>query len=101
MSQVNDIRARRAQLLARAAVERERISVQLRAWEAPLAIADKAYAAARLVRRHPQWLVGAAVVLAILRPRRALAWARNGLVAWRTWRWLSTSLRGLAGRRTA
>jgi len=98
---MSEIRARRAHLLARAAVERERISVQLRAWEAPLAVADKAYAAARYVRRHPQWLVGLAVVLAILRPRRALAWARNGLIAWRTWRWMSNALRGLAGRRTA
>jgi hypothetical protein len=101
MSQMTEILARRAQLLARAAVERERISVQLRAWEAPLALADRGLAAARYIRRHPQWIIGLAVVLAILRPRRALAWARNGLVAWRTWRWLSNSLRGLAARKTA
>ena len=98
MNQVDEIRARRAELMARAAVERERISVQLRAWEAPLAIVDSGVAAARYLRRHPQWLIAAAVVLAVLRPRRAVAWARNGLIAWRAWRWVSNSLRSLAAR---
>ena len=98
MNQVDEIRARRAELLARAAVERERISVQLRLWEAPLALVDSSVAAARYLRRHPQWLIAAAVVLAVLRPRRALAWARNGLIAWRAWRWVSNSLHSLGIR---
>jgi hypothetical protein len=98
MSQMSEILATRAQLLARAAVERERIAVQLRAWEAPLALADRSLAAARSIRRHPQWIIAAAVVLALLRPRRAFAWARRGFVAWRTWRWISNSLRGLSAR---
>lgn len=101
MNRLTQIRANRAQLLARAAVERERLSVQLQAWEAPLALADKCFAAARYVRRHPQWIVAAVVLLAVLRPRRALSWARNGLIAWRAWRWISQSLRGLAIRKPA
>jgi len=101
MNQLSEIRARRAHLMARAAVERERISVQLHAWEAPLVLVDKSIAAARYVRRNPQWIVAAVVLLVVLRPRRALAWARNGLIAWRAWRWISQSLRGLATRRTA
>ena len=98
MNQVDEIRARRAELMARAAVERERISVQLRAWEAPLSLVDSSIAAVRTIRRHPQWLIAAAVVLAVLRPRRAFAWARNGLIAWRAWRWISNSLRSLSAR---
>ena len=98
MNPLTEIRARRAHLMARAAVERERIFVQLHAWEAPLALADKGYAAARYVRRNPQWIVAAAVLLAVLRPRRALSWARNGLIAWRAWRWISASLRSLTAR---
>jgi len=98
MNRMSDIRARRAQLLARGAVERERLSVQLQAWETPLALADRALSAARYVRRHPQLLIAAAVVLAVLRPRRAFAWARRGFVAWRAWRWASASLRGLTAR---
>jgi hypothetical protein len=98
MNQVDEIRSRRAELLARAAVERERISVQLRAWEAPLALVDRSVAVARQIRRHPQWLIAAAAVFAVLRPRRAFAWARNGLIAWRAWRWVSNSLRSLGVR---
>jgi hypothetical protein len=98
MSQVAEIRAKRAQLLARAAVERERIAVQLRAWEAPLALVDKSVAVGRAIRRHPQWIVAAAVAFAVLRPRRAFAWARNGLIAWRAWRSISASLRALVTR---
>ena len=93
-----ELRDRRARLVARAAVERERISVQLQAWEAPLALADRSFAAVRYVRRHPQWIVAAVVLLAVLRPRRALTWARNGLIAWRAWRWIAQSLHGLAIR---
>lgn len=99
MTPVDRIRAERAQLLARAAVDRERVSAQLRAWEAPLAVLDRGVAAARYVRQHPQWIVTMAVVLAVLRPRRAVAWARNGLIVWRAWRWLSRSLQGYAARR--
>jgi hypothetical protein len=98
MSQAGEIRAERARLVARAAVERERVLVQLRAWEAPLAVVDRSVAAARCVHRHPQWLVAAAVVFAIVRPRRALAWMRNGLIAWRAFRWLSAWPRALTAR---
>ena len=101
MNPLTEIRARRAHLMARAAVERERISVQLHAWEAPLVLVDKSIAAARYVRRNPQWIVAAVVLLVVLRPRRALSLARNGLIAWRAWRWISQSLRGLAIRRPA
>ncbi len=101
MNRLTQIRARRAQLLARAAVQRERLSVQLQPWETPLALVDKSIAAARYVRRHPQWIVAAVVLLIVLRPRRALSWARNGLIAWRAWRWISQSLRGLATRSPA
>lgn len=87
MNQVGAIRADRAQLLSRAAVERERVLAQLGAWQAPLALVDRGVSAARSVQRHPRWLIAAAVAFVILRPRRALAWVRNGLVAWRALRW--------------
>jgi hypothetical protein len=67
----------------------------------PLALADKGFAAARYLRRNPQWIVAAIVLLVVLRPRRALSWVRNGLIAWRAWRWISQSLRGLAIRKPA
>jgi len=101
MNRLAEIRARRGHLMARASVQRDRIGVLLHAWEAPLALADKSVAAVRCVRRNPQWIVGAVVLLAVLRPRRAYNWARNGLIAWRAWRWFSRSLRDFASRSTA
>ena len=98
MNRVAELRDKRARLMARAAVERERLSVQLQAWETPLALVDKTFAAARYIGRHPQWIGGAMVLLVVLRPRRALSWARNGLIVWRAWRWISASLRGLTAR---
>jgi len=101
MSQAADLRDKRARLVARAALEREQLSAQLDAWRAPLALFDKSIAAARYVRRHPEWLVAVAVVIALLRPRRALAWARRGFLAWRTWRWISDAARDFAQRKLA
>ena len=96
MNPLGEIRTRRAQLMARAAVERERISVQLSAWEAPLALVDKSISAVRYARQHPEWIVAALVLFAVLRPKRALTWARNGLIAWRSLRWILRSLRNFA-----
>ena len=101
MSQSADLRDKRARLLVRAALEREQLSAQLDAWRAPLALLDRGVAAARQVRRHPGWLVAVAVVIALVRPRRALAWARRGFILWRTWRWVSDAARGLAQRKSA
>jgi len=101
MTPLTEIRTRRAHLMARAAVERERFSLQIKVWEAPLALLDKSVAAAGYVRRHPQWMIAAVLLLAILRPKRAISWARNGLIAWRSWRWISETLRNLALRRPA
>ena len=101
MRSAGELRDQRARLLARAALEREQLSVQLEAWRAPLALVDKSIAATRYLRRHPQWIVAAAVVLALLRPRRALAWARRGFIAWRTWRWIASTARELGSRKPA
>ncbi len=101
MSKTAELRDKRARLVARAVLERERFSAQLDAWRAPLALADKGIAAGRYLRRHPQWLVAIAVVIALIRPRRAFAWARRGFVVWRTWRWISAEARDLAQRNSA
>ncbi len=101
MSQAADLRDKRARLVVRAALERERLSAQLDALRAPVALLDKSIAAARYVRRHPEWLVAVAVVIALIRPRRVLAWARRGFVLWRTWRWISDAARGPAQRKSA
>lgn len=47
---------------------------------------DRVRNGAIFLRRHPQWLAGAALVLAALRPRRAWRWSKRGFIAWRLWR---------------
>ena len=54
-----------------------------RVLRAPLAGADRVLGGLRWLRAHPQWLLGAAVTLLVLRPRRS--W-RLGLRLWSGWR---------------
>jgi hypothetical protein len=54
---------------------------------APLfAAADAVRDGVRWLRRHPEWLAGAVVAIAVARPGRALRWAGRVLVAVRAWR---------------
>jgi YqjK-like protein len=75
--------ARRNELVARAAQQR----LDLAAATAPLARRlswiDDGLAAAHWLRRHPGWLAGTAIALAIWRPSRALRFASIGLALWR------------------
>lgn len=48
--------------------------------------ADYALEGARWVRRHPQFVVAAAVALVVARPKRAWRWARRAFVGWQAWR---------------
>lgn len=93
MNEMLQIQVQRAHLLARAAAERRNVSARLALWEAPLGVADRSVAAARYLRRHPSIVVAAVALLVLLKPRRAIAWARRAFVAWRTWRWISDRLR--------
>lgn len=97
MSALEDIRSRRVELLSRAAVARERLSVQIERWRPPLALADRGIALARVIRGHPEWMFAAATLVILLRPRRAVAWARRGFIAWRAWRWIGQRVRAIAG----
>lgn len=42
---------------------------------APLGVADQARAATRWLVQHPEWPLGAALLLVLLRPGRVLRWA--------------------------
>jgi YqjK-like protein len=38
------------------------------------------------LKQHPEWSLGAAAALLILRPRFIFRWLKRGLVGWRLWR---------------
>jgi hypothetical protein len=66
---------------------------------APLfAAADAVREGVSWLRRHPQWLAGAVVAIAVARPGRVLRWAGRVLVAVRAWRSLRAWKPELFGR---
>ena len=85
---------RQRRLLARSAALRERFGSEMAQWQPPLALLDRTQAAAgqswRWLRAHPEVPAGAAVLLLVLRPRRAFSLAflgwRLGRRAWKGWR---------------
>ncbi|MHB1186343.1 YqjK-like family protein [Thiobacillus sp.] len=73
---------RRSLLIAQAAAQRTALATNMAPWRARLALADRGIAAVRYVRSHPALMVGAALLVAALRPRRAGTWLQRGLLAW-------------------
>mgnify|MGYP005811848675 CR=1 FL=1 len=65
----------RERLLLRSAMLRQDWSQQVQVLRAPLGVADQARAATRWLVQHPEWPLGAAVLLVLLRPGRVLRWA--------------------------
>jgi hypothetical protein len=58
----------------------------------PLAWADRALSAWHWLQHHPQWAVGAGLVFAVLRPRRAWRLGWRAWWAWRRWQGLAALL---------
>lgn len=82
------IGAKRARLIERAASERAQLAQALQSWAQPLGLVDRCIAAIRFVIAQPPLVAGAALVLVLLRPRRAFRWARRALAIWQGYRWL-------------
>ena len=74
---------RRSVLVAQAEAQRIALAHNLRPWRARLSLADKGIAAVRYVRRHPALLVGSALLLAALQPKRVGRWLQRGWLIWR------------------
>lgn len=70
-----ELAARQQQLLIRSAELRVTLAHQSQTLQGPLALADQAVSSVHWLRSHPQWPLGALLLLAVIRPRRALAWA--------------------------
>lgn len=83
------IEARRQILIEAAAAQRVALSQDIEPWRAPLALADHGLRVLRVVRRHPQWLIGAVAVYAVFRPRNIGRWLQRGWLGWQ----LAQSLR--------
>ena len=76
---------RRSQLVAQSAAQRTALADELAPWRGRLALADQGVAALRFIRRHPALMVGVALLLAALLPRRFASvgkWLRPGWAIW-------------------
>jgi hypothetical protein len=51
------------------------------------------------IRKHPEWVAGAALGLVLIKPRRLSAFLRMGTVGLRTWRQVTPLLHHVMGRR--
>ena len=86
------IEAKRARLVERAARERADLAQALRPLAQPLGFIDRCIAAVRFVIARPPLVAGAVLVFVLLRPRRALKWARRALGIWQGYRWLTKKI---------
>jgi hypothetical protein len=77
---------RQHELLLRSSELRTQMTRDTAVLQAPLALADQVRTGWAWLRAHPEWPLGAVVVLAVLRPRRALRWGSRLWWAWRSWR---------------
>lgn len=77
---------RRETLRLRSGLLRERLAVGAAEWQAPLSLADSALDGLRWLRENPQWPLGVALAVVVLRPRLLLRWVGRGLWAWQLWR---------------
>lgn len=82
---------RRSQLVAQAAAQRTALAHDVEPWRARLALADRGVAVLRYFGRHPALMAGTALLLAVLRPRRAAKWLQRGWVVWQIGRRLRRS----------
>jgi hypothetical protein len=87
-----ELALKRQRLQLQAAAQRLMILHALQSASPALSIAEKARAAARWAKSHPEWLVGAGVVLLVARPRAFFRWAKRGFFAWQSLRRLRLAI---------
>lgn len=76
------IAARRERIVALAASQRGTLAQNVEPWRMPLALADQGITALRYLKRHPEGIVGVALLLVALRPGRIATWLGRGWVSW-------------------
>lgn len=71
----DEVLRRRERLVLRSDQLRVTWADQVQVLRTPLGVADKARSATQWLLQHPEWPLGVAALLVVLRPGRALRWA--------------------------
>ena len=71
----DEVLRRRERLVLRSGQLRQDWAQQVQVLRKPLGLADQARAGAQWLLQHPEWPLGVAALLVVLRPGRALRWA--------------------------
>ena len=77
-----ELALKRQRLQLRASGQRLALRDDLNRLRPLFGVADKVHEGYLAVKRHPEWLVGAALVFVIVKPRVVMRWLRRGLSAW-------------------
>lgn len=81
---LQSIAQRREKLITDIATQRVNIAQDIDALRKPFAIADQGLAAVQYIKTNPFWLVSAgALLVTLLRPKRAGKWLQGGVMAWK------------------
>jgi hypothetical protein len=77
---------RRRELLARCAEQRSSLHLQMDRWRHALSVHDAVYAGLDYAKRYQLWIVGAAIAIVVIKPRRIKQWLQTGATAAAAWR---------------
>lgn len=90
---------KRQQLLAECQVQRTDLAMELDALNRSLDSVQVGMRIVNRVRRHPGWIIAAAMAFVAITPRRLSSFMRLGTSLLRTWRMAAPTLRMLVQRR--
>lgn len=100
-SRPSQLQERREELLLRCRIERMLLAAQTREIQQKLSIANLAWRTVGKVKEHPTIALGSIALIAVLKPRRMLALAKNALVAWQLWQRFAPMLRNMSNAVTS
>ena len=100
-SRPSQLQEKREELLLRCRIERMLLAAQTREIQQKLSIANLAWRTVGKVKEHPGIALGSFALIAVLKPRRMLALAKNALVAWKLWQRFAPMLRNISNAVTS
>ncbi len=86
MSAGKTLAQRRAELVARSALQRADLAIQTKALRESMAFGSVASNLLTTVKQNKLLISGAVLAVVFIKPRRILSGMRAGLIAWQAWR---------------